>query len=485
MSSPTGGRWIFSPAAGSGFNGVVLGINNGVAPVFPFAAPGALNIEVFTNPTVAGIPNPDNNFTVSMADPNGTLDTGFLTGTNLRLGGGNFLAVDSVAASATVSGPQSASKITLGTGNQTVLGAKGDTLIGGQAPSTLQILSALVGNETVVGGSASAAFLGGESIWGGANDSITAGSGTGQQIVVSGAGTTVVAGTSGSATITGVAGDTILSLAGSTQNVAIAAGANSLIDLTGNAPTSGASAITSGAAGDTITAGSGTTNIEGAAGGMLIKVGAGGITNLSGSANAAAGNTVLGGTAGAFNFNPSAAVGKGDLINLSGSTGGATINAFSFGATRIASHDTVLATNTADSVFGGDGDRIGTGNGSVVGGTHLWTHADSVAGSAVGFGSNDTVSSTTYVGSTATRGTVAGTSSATVTVGSFNNTFNTTTDFIFYQNENTTTTNNIIATSQATTVNGIASTTITLPDGTIMTLVGVAQAQLTAALFKT
>ena len=150
----------------------------------------------------------------------------------------------------------------------------------------------------MVGGSASAAFLGGESIWGGANDSITAGSGTGQQIVVTGAGTTVVAGISGSATIPPWRRDTILSLAGSTQNVNIAAGANNLIDLTGNAPTSGASAVI-GATGDTITAGSGTTNIEGAAGGMLIKVGAGGQTNLSGSANAAAGNTVTGGTAGA------------------------------------------------------------------------------------------------------------------------------------------------------------------------------------------
>ena len=102
-------------------------------------------------------------------------------------------------------------------------------------------------------------------------------------------------------------------------------------------------------------------------------------------------------------------------------------------------------------------------------------HADTVAGSAVGFGSNDTVSSTTYntVGGTATRGTVAGTSSAQVTVGGFNNTFNTTTTSSFYQNENAHDDREIIATSQATTVDGIASTIVTLPDGTVMTLVGV------------
>jgi hypothetical protein len=68
-----------------------------------------------------------------------------------------------------------------------------------------------------------------------------------------------------------------------------------------------------------------------------------------------------------------------------------------------------------------------------------------VAGSSVGFGSNDTVASTTYdtVSHTATRGTVFGTSSAKVTVGGFN----AATDFVFYQNETAQTTNAIIATS--------------------------------------
>jgi hypothetical protein len=105
-----------------------------------------------------------------------------------------------------------------------------------------------------------------------------------------------------------------------------------------------------------------------------------------------------------------------------------------------------------------------------------------VPGSAVGFGSNDTIASTTYdtVTGTATRDTVEGTSSAQVTVGGFNPA----TDFLFYQNETAETNSAIIATTQATSVNGTASTIVTLPDGTVMSLFGVTQAQLTPALFR-
>ena len=450
MASPTGGRWIFSVDSTSGFsNPPVLGINNGVAPVFPAAIPGRFNIEVFTNPTVAGqpgIPNPDSGFNTSIADANGTLDSGFLTGTNLRLTTGDFLAVDSV----TGSSGQSGSQISLGSGKQTVVGAKFDTLIGG---SGNQILSALLGNETVVGGTGNA------SIFGGANDSIVAGTGANQQIISTGTGTTVVAGLSGTAVISLSNQNTVTSFANSTQNVIIAAGTNNLIDLTGNTAASASAVI--GNTGDTITAGSGITNVEGATGGMRVNIGKAGTTALSGSASSVAGNTVTGGTGG-FNYNPSATAGKGDRIDLSGSTGTATINSFSFQGNTVSSPDTILATNNSDQIFGGGGDRIGTG--SVKGaGTHQWT-ADTVGAGAVGFGTNSSVAGSTAV----------------VTVGGFN----TTTDFLFYQNESDATTANIIATSQATTVGGTPSTIITLPDGTVMTLVGVTQAQLTPALFK-
>ena len=107
-------------------------------------------------------------------------------------------------------------------------------------------------------------------------------------------------------------------------------------------------------------------------------------------------------------------------------------------------------------------------------------HADTVAGSAVSFGSNNTVASTTYdtVSGVATRGTVPGTSFAVVTVGGFN----TSTDFLFYQNESAATNSAIVATARAATVDGADSSIVTLPDGTVMTLVGVTQVELSAAL---
>ena len=172
--------------------------------------------------------------------------------------------------------------------------------------------------------------------------------------------------------------------------------------------------------------------------------------------------------------------GKGDLINLSGSTGTATINAFSFGATRIASPDTILATNNADSVFGGDGDRIGTGNGSVVGGTHQWIarRYRRRVGGRVRQQRHGVLDDLRHGSGTATRGTVAGTSSAQVTVGGFN----TATDFLFYQNENADDERRDRRDLAGDDRRRHASTIITLPDGTVMTLVGVTQAQLQSAL---
>jgi hypothetical protein len=277
------------------------------------------------------------------------------------------------------------------------------------------------------------------------------------QIVVVGTGTTVVAGLSGNAVVSLSDKNTVTSFNG-TQNIVIAAGTNNLIDLTGNKAALASAVI--GNTGDTITAGGGVTNIEGASGAMLIKVGAGGTTNLSGATNTVSGNTVTGG-AGGFNYNPGATAGKGDRIDLSGSLGTATINAFSFGNTRVAAADTILATNAADSIFGGAGDRIGIG--SVQGaGSHQWVHAHTMAGTSVGFGTNSSVAGST----------------AQVTVGSVSPT----NDFLFYQNQSGPTNASIVATSQATIVNGTASTAVTLPDGTVLTLVGVTQAQLSAAL---
>jgi hypothetical protein len=451
MDSSTGGRWLFS----SSLSPVILGINNGAAPVFPSPQANAFNIEVFTNPTVRGVPVPDGGFQTSITDPGGTLENGFLTGTNLVLGAGDFLVVDSVTSSSS-----QASQINLGGGNQTVIGAPQDTLIGG---SGNQILSGLVpGMPLAIGaGLTITGGTGNESIWAGSSNLIVAGTGASQQIVISGVATTVFAGRSGNATISvGNVSTTVNSLPGSTQNLVIAAGPGNLVNLAGN---SGLDAVI-GAAADTITGGGGITNVEGGVGGMIIQAGAAGQTNVSGSTGLMA-DTIRGGS-GNLNFNPGPVAGTGDLIDLTAETGQSTINTFSFGPTRVAAPDTILAGSGNDSVFAGAGDIVGmTRLAATVGGSHQWVHADTVAGSAVGFGTFDSV---------------AGTSSAQVTVGSFD----TTTDFVFYSNENQTTTSAILATSQATTVGGLASSVITLPDGTAMTLVGVTQAQLTPGLFK-
>jgi hypothetical protein len=137
--------------------------------------------------------------------------------------------------------------------------------------------------------------------------------------------------------------------------------------------------------------------------------------------------------------------------------GATTINAFSFQNTRIIAADTVFAGNGSDSVRAGAGDRIGTGNGSVVGGTHLWQDADIGAGS-IGFGSNDSVASTTYdtVAGIATRGSADGTSIANVTITNFDKTE----DFLFYQNQSISMTSAIIATAQSTVVGATPSSVI-------------------------
>lgn len=456
---PPGGRFVFSPPVG--YSQVILSINNGFSPVFPQPISGAYNIEVFFNPYAPVVPPPDAGFQTSIVDDlSNPLFNGFLAG-DIALGAGDYLVTDSVVGSG-----QTGAFVHLGSGNQTVVGAPRDEIWGG---SGSQVISALQGNQTVHGGSGNA------SIWGGANDLIFTGSGINQQIVLTGPGTRVVAGISGNATISAAAGDTVTWGASGSQSLVISAGQNNLIDLSGS---NGQLAII-GAPGDTIFAGLGNTNVEGAAGAMVINAGLAGITNVSGS-SAAGADTVIG-ASGSLSYNPNSSAGPGDLINLSGSTGNATINAFSFGATRIVAPDTIFAGNSQDSVWGGAGDRIGTGNAPFVGGNHLWTHADTGPG-AVGFGSNDNVFSTAYdtVLGVATRGTTFGTSAAQVTISGFD----TMADFIFYQSETAQTTNAIIATSQATTVAGMPSTIITLPDGTLMTLLGVTQAQLTPGLFR-
>src|SRR5713101_1294389 len=128
MASPTGGRFIFGPPAG--FSSTTLGINNGTS-VFPAPVAGSFNIEVFTAAGVTTLPALDSGFQAGIIDPNGTLVApGVLTGTTLRLFTGDYAVTDSVTGNAA----QGAATIILGSGNQRIVGAPGDTVQGGWAP---------------------------------------------------------------------------------------------------------------------------------------------------------------------------------------------------------------------------------------------------------------------------------------------------------------------------------------------------------------
>ncbi len=485
--APPGGQFVFGLAPG--YAGVTLGINNSFDGTgAPSQSPNFanLNIEVFTESFAGTSANLYAGFQVGVIDSAGYLLNGFLTGTELQLFTGDYVVLDAVT------GVNTPARIILGSGNQTVIGAAGDTLIGG---SGNQVLNAFTqpGAETILGGS------GNTTIYGGAGDSIVAGAGStyidgragGMRIGVGSGGTDIIIGST-----VGGAPDTITGGAAAVQIQGL--GSGDVVDFTaqtGDAAinaTAGNIRVTlgSGAAtvfggfGDTIAFGTASQYVDGSAGGMLIQIGSGGIgavDNVIGSGAGGGGDTIVGGSS-TLRYNPQTD-GGGDLIDLSGSAGNATINAFRADGNDLSGSDTIIAGNGSDSVWGGDSDRIGVGNGALVGGTHLWTHSTTIAGAAIGFGTNDTVVATSYdtVGGTATvNSTIPGASSARVTVGDGAGDFDTTFDFIFYPNETAQTNSAIVATSQA--ADGGASSIVTLPDGTVMTLLGVTQSELQAAL---
>ncbi len=125
MAAPSGGRFLFSEEGAS----ITLGINDGIDPIFPapVAGLGDVNIEVFTAAGVTALPTLDSGFQGGIIDPGGTLVApGFLTGTNLQLFVGG-LVTDSVTGDAF----QTPANIVLGSSNQTIVGAPGDTIQGG------------------------------------------------------------------------------------------------------------------------------------------------------------------------------------------------------------------------------------------------------------------------------------------------------------------------------------------------------------------
>jgi autotransporter passenger strand-loop-strand repeat protein len=538
-------RGQFTFSAG-GFASANLGLNDGTSVAAPVA--GAFNVEVFTALSLGDpLPVLDPGYQTGVIDPHGTTFDGFLAAAQVQLFDGDFLLIDLDR------GINAPVQIFLGSGNQTVVGAAGDTLVGGSgiqvlvaseqpgaesivggtgaytvfagagdtitanplttAHTTAQIIAgtsnlidltgdsgnvtvnALAGSDTVIAGSGNA------TVYGGAGDSIVGGAGGARFIDGSAGNMRIVVGAGGSDTIIGsaVAGapDTIAGGAGTVNIWKL--GSGDLVDFTAqigaatvNAMTGnnlvllgGGPATVYGGVGDAITCGSGSQYVDGSLGGMTIEVGAGGagaVDFVLGAASGQSGNTIIGGSSSlvyAVRFN-----GGHDLIDLTGSTGNATINAFSAeGAEFLDVNDTIVAGFGSDSVWGGDGDRIGVGTSTAAGGTHLWGHSTTIAGAAIGFGTNDTVAATTYdtVNGIATvDATLPGASSARVTVGGSAGEFDTASDFLFYQFESAATNTAIVATSQ--TSDGGASSIITLPDGTVMTLLGVTQAELQGAL---
>jgi Ca2+-binding RTX toxin-like protein len=470
MASPVGGRFKFTDGVP-----VHLGLKNPGKGVSSGAIPGDLNIEAFTGVTTLPSLAPGYTQGVIVSDtvtgdraPEliGTGTNQLLTGRRLTLFGGNYKVVD------TNTVPGNTARITAGSGNQTVVGAAHDTLIGGTGT---QSIVGSAGHESIVGGT------GTYSVVGGAHDTIKASSSstsltTGH--IAGGAGLMAITiGKAGHYKVNSGAGDTITAVAGSA--IARISGAKGdRINLTGN---TGRVTMVSGAGGDTITAGTGQETVVGKGGSLTLTLGASGTDSVSGSAVVGAGDTIRSASGANLIYTlgkSSTSVSGGDLLNLSGSTGTDTIIAFrdNSGKQYGKVNDTIIAGNGHETIKGGPGDRIGVGNGSVVGGTLTFIHSSTLPG-AEHFGTNDTVNSTTYDTVTtgvATRGTVVGSSLANVTVTNFK----VGTDSLFYKGETSTLNNDIVITSRQ--FNG--NTTFTLPDGTVMTLIGVSSIH--ASFFK-
>jgi len=204
MAAPSGGRFLFSEEGAS----ITLGINDGIDPIFPAPVVGNVNIEVFTAAGVTTLPTLDSGFAGGIIDPGGTLVApGFLTGTNLQLFGGG-LVTDSVTGDAF----QTAANIILGSGNQTIVGAPGDTIQGGLKFNMFGVLvfAEVINAVQQFAGGAIIGGVGPTTVYGGPGDSVLAGSGStyidgtaGKMAIGVGSGVVRIVGTASTNTISG------------------------------------------------------------------------------------------------------------------------------------------------------------------------------------------------------------------------------------------------------------------------------------------
>jgi hypothetical protein len=384
---------VTDPAGNSAAGTAILGIGSGRLITL---APGPQTVTGGAGDTIVGNTGPD--------VING------LAGSESIIGGSGATTVfgglgDTIAAGSGntyIDGTAGGMKIAVGSGGTDTIigsisaaGAGVDTLAGGAALVQVQGLgkgdvvnfAAQTGNATVnatAGNIAATLGSGGATVYGGAGDTIALGSvsqyvdGTSgaMKIAVGSGGTDIVIGslagaagvgvdtlTGGSAAVQvqGLGKGDVVNFAAQTGTAAINATAGNIALMLG----AGGASVYAGA-GDTISLGSVSQYVDARAGGATagggagasITLGSGGTDNIIGSTVAGAGVIITGGAA-SLDYNPG--VGN-DLINLAGTSAAATINAF--GADTGPVNDTVVASNGGDSVWGGQGDRIGVGAGA-------------------------------------------------------------------------------------------------------------------------
>ena len=388
--------------------------------------------------------------------------------------------LEGAAAGATLTIAGAAGAFTAGADSVNVIGTGGDTVVvGGASAATV---NALAGGESVnLGGGQATVYagLGADTVFsvdtvnvGGGKADITFGN-AGSWMTATGAPTAPGAGafilTDGKAALSGSASNVnLISLAsetvnaGSVSNITINAlnekdASTQLINLGSGAATVYADA------GDTINAGTGSAVI-------VMQDGSG--ASITGGAFPFSNITVS--SAGGTEFFSAANATIRGIANdtIVASAGNQLVNgAFSPTTLPASTNEEIRISGGSDTVFAGSADTIGVGAGALgdsVVSNQLWL--DSNLGSdSVGYG--------TFLPVTA-----GGASKVAVTVGQVadgkaSETFDVGSDFVFVP----TGVDTALITAAPTDVSGIASTLVTLPDGTTMTLIGVTdQAQVLA-----
>ncbi len=367
-SSPP--QYVFF-APGQPMNAVTTTDPNNVPP----PAPGNFNLEVVVNATGTG------SFATAPGDQG--LAVRSTDGHTLTMLHGDYGAVDNGAGNT----------IFLGDGSESIGGAIGDTIIGGNGAN--QFLDGHLGHQSITGGSA-----GNETIWGALTDTVRGGSG-------------------GNETIGGVAGETIFG----------SSGANVFINATGgNQSVRGGSAGNDSvwtAAGDTIHGGGNNATVGGVAGVTMVGGtggnqffdasqghqsvlgGSGGNETIWGAATDTitggnGGNETIGGVSGetilgGSGANIFVAAMNGNMSVVGGSAGNMTVWAGAGDTIRGGSDNETIGGVPNDTVIGGNGGNQfidgSQGHQSILGGSGgnetIWGAAtDTITGGSAG---NETI----------------------------------------------------------------------------------------------